>query len=331
MAVGLKQAGWSLRQIEASDEVQLKKSMVSKVLKRFREGGMPALARKAGSGRPRKIQKGSPDEDILKQHVKRENSIRLAAVSLEREEKLEMHYSTVHRAARRANLVNKGRRKKPNLTDDHRLARLDFAAKFVDMPPEFWMDWLFTDEKKFFVWLLTPRQWCEEDERPEIQPTTSCPPQVYVWGGISWKGRTPLHRIESGLTKESFLSLLQETMEPAVEDFARNPKDWWFQQDSTERGTHGSLLVRGWLKENTPHYCRPWPAMSPDLNPIENLWKLLSDKMRRWQGDRTSAEFWDQLQVEWENIPQEKIQRLILSMPRRLAAVIENEGRPTKY
>lgn len=333
LAVGLAEAGWTVRRIAEHEAVQLSKSQVGRVLKRYREEGIDGLSRRQGSGRPLKIQKSSHEEALLKEHLKRENSLRRARDSLERDEGVKVGKTAIADAARRAGMKLKGRKKKPCVTDAQRKQRLEFAREYIDKPPAFWKDWLFTDEKKFFVWLLSPKQWCEADELPEIQRTATKPPQVYVWGGISFHGRTPLRRIEGGLNTETYMAILQDTLKPSVDAFARNPDEWWFQQDSTEHGTHGSLKIRAWLEdtENVPHYCRPWPANSPDLNPIENLWFLLNQKMRRWRGDRTCDNFWKAVQEEWDRIPQETIQDLLLSMPRRLEAVIAEDGRPTKY
>ncbi|KAF2488750.1 hypothetical protein BU16DRAFT_473320, partial [Lophium mytilinum] len=56
-----------------------------------------------------------------------------------------------------------------------------------------------------------------------------------------------------------------------------------------------------------------WPASSPDLNPIENLWKLIKER------------------AEWDKITEEELEELIKSMPKRIQAVIAAQGGPTKW
>ena len=55
----------------------------------------------------------------------------------------------------------------------------------------------------------------------------------------------------------------------------------------------------------------PWPALSPDLSPIEHLWDELDKRVRRHPQQPESV---DQLRTalleEWNNIPQARIQRL---------------------
>ena len=43
------------------------------------------------------------------------------------------------------------------------------------------------------------------------------------------------------------------------------------------------------------------------------------------------TELWERVQEEWEKIPKEECQKLIESMPRRLAAVFRAKGGYTKY
>ena len=56
----------------------------------------------------------------------------------------------------------------------------------------------------------------------------------------------------------------------------------------------------------------PWPALSPDLNPIEHLWDELGRHVRRRVNPPESI---DQLQRTlidaWNNIPQAFVMRLI--------------------
>jgi hypothetical protein len=75
-----------------------------------------------------------------------------------------------------------------------------------------------------------------------------------------------------------------------------------------------------------------WPAQSPDLNPIEHLWRHLKRKLAEHEIPRKGIlELWDRVEVEWNKIPPEVCQNLIESMPRRIEAVIKAKGGYTKY
>ena len=76
--------------------------------------------------------------------------------------------------------------------------------------------------------------------------------------------------------------------------------------------------------------CTTWPAQSPDLNPIENLWDYLDRKLDVLP-TTTLSQLWDTLSDLWENIPTEIIENLVSSMPQRIEAVIKARGGHTKY
>ncbi|GFX46836.1 transposable element Tcb2 transposase [Trichonephila clavipes] len=61
-----------------------------------------------------------------------------------------------------------------------------------------------------------------------------------------------------------------------------------------------------------------WPAYSPDLNPIKHVWDMLGRRIAARQPPPICLpELWRALLGEWCNIPQDQIDNLILSLPRR--------------
>ncbi|KAE8218407.1 hypothetical protein CF326_g9174 [Tilletia indica] len=57
------------------------------------------------------------------------------------------------------------------------------------------------------------------------------------------------------------------------------------------------------------------PANSPDLNPIENIWAILKQRVRRWRPvPRTPDQLWEVIQQVWDGIDIDVIDRRIDSM-----------------
>ncbi|KAJ8934553.1 hypothetical protein NQ318_004983 [Aromia moschata] len=62
-----------------------------------------------------------------------------------------------------------------------------------------------------------------------------------------------------------------------------------------------------------------WPANSPNMNPIENMWEFVSRAIRKRMNPPQNAEELTAAAIEeWNNIPQETINHLIVSMHRRV-------------
>ena len=75
-----------------------------------------------------------------------------------------------------------------------------------------------------------------------------------------------------------------------------------------------------------------WPALSPDLNPIENLWGIVArqvygqDKQYDSKVSLTGA-----IMKSWSKIDDQPVKSLIGSMKNRCTEVIAAKGRKTKY
>ena len=73
-----------------------------------------------------------------------------------------------------------------------------------------------------------------------------------------------------------------------------------------------------------------WPAKSPDLNPIENVWKVIGERASK-KNPKNQEELWKCLREEWHQIGAEFCKKLIFSCNKRCNEVIENKGLFTKY
>ena len=75
-----------------------------------------------------------------------------------------------------------------------------------------------------------------------------------------------------------------------------------------------------------------WPANSPDLNPIENLWHVLKSNIRKRRDIPSSRnQLIAALQEEWAKIDMDIVNHLIDTMPHRMRAVVEARDGTTKY
>lgn len=146
-----------------------------------------------------------------------------------------------------------------------------------------------------------------------------------VWGGISLHHRTPLVIIDGNMTAQRYVD---NVVRPVVVPFMENhPHITVFQQDNAR--PHSARLTQDFLTDQEIRVM-PWPAYSPDLNPIEQLWDHLGRQVAARPPANRDALI-RILQGEWEAIPQEIISNLIRSMRERCTDCFNARGGHTRF
>ena len=93
---------------------------------------------------------------------------------------------------------------------------------------------------------------------------------------------------------------------------------------------HTSRHSMGWLRKEGVQVL-PWPGNSPDLNPIENAWNLMKNRLENRQFKNLEELKAEIIDVWCKEVTPQYIEALARSMPKRLAMVIEKNGFQTKY
>lgn len=282
------------------------------------------------SGRPRKLSYRCWRRIKALMGDRRHSSLRGIARRLRLERKARVHHSTIARILERKGFSAFARPRRVLMNAGHARKRLVFARTHKN---EDWSKVVFSDEKIFKLYSKASGadgwQWAKDKSEVEPVMVDRWGPSVHVWGAISIHGTSQLAIIEKTLDATRYQNILDQYLLPAA-DVWFGGEGYKFEQDHARPHDANSSIA--WLKEYVPDFFLPivWPAKSPDLSPIENLWAQIDRDLDRTK-IHTRDELIAEVKSEWAKVSVSLLQRLYASMPDRIKAVIRSNGWHTKY
>ncbi len=239
--------------------------------------------------------------------------------------------ATISNTLRRQGLKSCSARRVPLLKPVHVQARLKFARENLDDPEEDWENVIWSDETKIelFGKNSTCRVWRRKNA--ELHPKNTIPTvkhgggNIMLWGCFSAKGPGRLICVKERMNGAMYHEILSENLLPSARAL-KMKHGWVFQPDNDPK--HTAWAMKEWLRKK--HFkVLEWPSQSPDLNPIENLWRELKVRVAQRQPQNIIA-----LEIcmeEWAKIPATVCENLVKTYRKRLTSVIANKGYITKY
>ncbi len=144
-----------------------------------------------------------------------------------------------------------------------------------------------------------------------LRSSVKFPQSVMVWTAMSSAGVGPLCFLRSKVNTAVYQDVVEHFMLPAA-DQLYGDADFIFQQDLAP--AHSVKATSTWFKDHGIPVLN-WPANTPDLNPIENLWGIVKRKMR-YARPNNAEELKATIRATWALITPEQCHSLFDSMPR---------------
>ncbi|GFW16867.1 actin-related protein 5 [Trichonephila clavipes] len=317
---------------DVAREFDIAHSVVSRLWKSFKTTGM--CSRRHGGGRVRST---TPAEDryiVLSAKRNRHTTAQQVANQFLAASGKQISRKTVARRLRGGGLYARRPVVCVPLTRQHHTARLQWCREHHNWTEQDWACVLFSDESRFSLSSDCRRQliWRESGTayRPEnIQEKDRYPTcSIMVWAGIMINGRTRLHVVANGtMTGQRYID---EVLLPHVRLFRGAVGDKFVFMDDNAT-CHRTLAVQDCLDSEGIQRL-VWPARSPDLNPIENVWDALGRQVAGRNYPPTNKNTLIRaLTEEWDKLPQQLLDNVVQSMVRRVECCITLHGGHIPY
>lgn len=310
----LHERNYSIRQI--AKDMNINKNTVERWLKRYKNTN--SIERQDGSGRKEKLttdQKKTIVNEIQKNDLITANRIKENVEA----DGISISVSTVRNILRSSKFSYGAPKLKPLLTEKHKLRRLQWAEQHVNTN---WDVIIFSDETSIWKDSRRTKRWMKKNNEGDsgVERIIQHPIKVHIWGCIT-NDILLFHIFNETMNAPIYLEILDNNLLQIYTD------EYVFQDDNDPK--HRSKLVSDW-KHTKNIKCLDWPSCSPDLNPIENIWSEVKNKIARTR-TKTMNEFVECIKNEFENINMDHVRNAIKSMPNRIRKVIELKGDSIDY
>lgn len=195
-----------------------------------------------------------------------------------------------------------------------------------------WGKWIFSDESQIVIGNNNKVYvWRKADEK--FNPQLVCPAprrrlSIMIWGCVCFQGVGTLTDVQGNINAKKYLQIIENNIWPVIARHFPN-NDYIFMDDNAP--VHRAKIVKDYVNNNNINTTK-WPAQSPDLNIIENIWLHLKRVLEtRVNVINSQQDLMAEIRTVWENIPLNYIRNLYNLIPGRLKEVIRMKGNLTKY
>ena len=149
-----------------------------------------------------------------------------------------------------------------------------------------------------------------------------------MWECITSKGKAILLPVDDTISSSRYCQIFQDSLLQII-DWYYPDGDFVFVQDNAP--CHTSAEILEWLNERHIKVCQR-PPPSPDMNIIENIWRIMKLELRKVADSIISRhDVIQTLKQIWREISDERIFQMYQTLPARMRAVPRSKGNMTHY
>jgi len=327
--IGMRNSGLSLRRIAENFEVNF--SVISRLLKRHREDG--TVEERPRSGRPRKTT--IREDRTLSRSVTRYPFRTARWLRDDWNTPNRVSVRTVNRRLNSARLRARRPIKRPALTRRHRVERYQWAQRHRHWNIRSWRRIHWSDESRFLLRHVDGRMrvWRRRnmayDQRNIVGTTAFGGGGVTVWGCFSYDCKLDLHVLQGNMTGLKYRdNVIRNIILPHFDNHALADRPIFMDDNARP---HRARIVADFIQQEAIETF-PWPAMSPDMNPIKHLWDIIGRKLNeRVPACQNLAELRAAIVNEWDRLPRDTYRHLVQGMRRRVMELVRKRGGYTHY
>lgn len=178
------------------------------------------------------------------------------------------------------------------LNDSQMKKRVEIARQWICEKTD-WNKIVFSDESRFSLDGNDSFMTWKPSER---QSRSFGGGSLMIWGCMNFDGNLIVRRVSTTINSDVYIKLL---FEDVFDELKNKMQQFIFQQDNARVHVSRKTLSK-FEQENIK--LLPWPASSPDLSPIENVWSILKRRVYNGSQFKSKDDLWLRINEEVQKI-----------------------------